>query len=242
MSDLAYLPDFSGKEIPADRLDGIMAFAFSRGDLDDARSLFSTKWFDYRFIHPGHSLYLFCHYYAEAVERWRSKFGLNTYFRTQQLTNPIWRARAIGSKVEYTLTPNRVRTCWLRAVMFADQYGIPYDRWIEWAFEYAFEFNWEKIPMPGQLYSDKMVSYILKRWEEAKDAMLCVPKDPRFLSENYQGHPWQNECQDFFLKQIVCRANPVIALRNFLINEPVITEARARAALGDHNVDRALSK
>lgn len=240
MSDLSHLPSFYGNEMSIENLDGIMAFAFSKKDLEEARSLYASKWFDYRFIHPGHSLYLYCHFYGEAIERWRSKFGVSPYYRLDHLKNPVWRLKSVNGKQEYILSTTGTRTSWLRGVMFADHYGIPYNKWIDWCFQYAFDCNWQKMPLPGHLYGDKVVMYILARWREDRDAMVTVPADPRFLAANYVGHPWQDQCQDWLLETIATRTRPEYALRNFLYNEPLLTEERARAKLGDDIVQKAL--
>ncbi|UDF05081.1 hypothetical protein [Asticcacaulis sp. AND118] len=241
MSDLQHLPHFDGIDMPRDRLDGLVAFAFGQKDLEDARSLFASKWYDYRFLHLGHSVYLFCHYYGEAIERWRSKFGVSPYFKLDHIRHPIWRCKRNQGKVEYSLTPDRTRTAWLRAVMFADHYGIPYDKWVEWSFQYAFQCNWQRMPLPGHLYGDKLVMFIKAKWEADQQSLMTVPLDPRYLAVNYAGHAYQDDCQNWLMSIIAGRPRPEIPLRNFLRHEPLISEAKARAKFGDYIVDMALS-
>ena len=174
------------------------------------------------------------------MERWRGKFGISPHIKLDHLYHPIWREkRKRGGKLERTLAPDATRTGWLRAVLFADSYGIPYDKWINWAFEYAFECQWKRIPGPTMLYGDRLAMAVHQKWEDECASLLALPTDPKYLAEAYCGHVWQDEFQDWLMDRISKRTNPATSLRNFLINEPFICEDRARLRLGNAVVDQA---
>ncbi len=237
-NDLDYLPTFRGQEFRPEQLDALLAFAYSKNDLEDARPLFASKWWDYRYVHLGYSLFLFAHHYGQAAERWRSKFGINAYAKLDHLYHPVWRRRG----KEVSLAPDAARTGWLRATMTADAFGIPYDRWVNWAFEYAFECQWQRLPSPTMLYGDRLVAHIRQKWQEDCDGLIALPTDPRFLAANYCGHAWQDEFQKWLMDQIAKRQNPITPLRNFLITEPFISEHKARERFGPAVVHVALNR
>lgn len=241
-NDIDFLPDFKGKDYRADQLDALLAYGFNQKDLEECRPLFSSKWWDYRFIHIGHSLFLFAHHYGQTAELWRGKFGVNPHAKLDALYHPLWRRRVTRQKSSMTLAPDATRTGWLRAMMFADYYGIPYDKWISFAFEYAFEGKWQRLPQPTMLYTDRLAHYVHERWKEESESLMKLPSDPRYLAVNFTGHVWQLEFQGWLMDQIDKRSNKTRALRNFLCSEPYLSEPLARKRFGNDAVNAALSR
>lgn len=238
MSDVSFLGSFRGAELRPEQLDGILAFSLSRKDLDDGRGFYASKWWDYRFVHPGHSFFLFAHHYREAVIRWRTMFGVSPFLRLRYEDHPIWRIED-GKRVA---SPQAYRTSLWRAMCFADSAGISYDRWINWAFELAFEEKWQRLPTPAGLTGVRTIQAILARWEDETTALMAVPKDPRYLSANFVGDPTQIEFQKWLLGLIKRRPNQAIALKNFLTVEPYANPDMARTVLGEHVVVDALRR
>ena len=237
-TDLKHLPEFYGNIYNSAYMDALLALGFAKRDLEESRSLFASKWWDYRFLHLGHSIHLFAHYYIDACDRYRSLFGVDLKKPLHHLSKPIYRTNFQGKS---KLIAASSRTAWIRSVMFADSYGIPYDKWIEYAFAYALDNKWQHMPHPINLYTDRLALHIHHRWEEEKANLLHLPTDPRYLAENYVGHKWQNEFQDWLLDTISKRPNPVIALKHFIYKEPFAVESLARERLGDMIVDAAIS-
>lgn len=240
-----WLGPFPGDGLREDQLDAILAFSLQPADLETARSLHETKWWDYRFTHPGFCFFLFAHEYGKAVTRWRSMFGVSPDLTLYANENPVFRneIKRIGRSTVQTgrklLSPPGYRTSMWRAMCFADAYGIPYNRWIGLAFEYAFEFKWERMPQPSGLYGDGMVKWIIERWEKERDDILHLPNDPRYLPVNDEGHRWQTAQQEWLLELIRKRPLPHIPLAQYLFREGRLTVDLATTRLGPDVVRRA---
>lgn len=243
-----HLGDFLGANLPEDQLDGILAYNISKSDLATARSLFSSKWWDYRFVHPGHCYFLFAHLYGEAVEQWRDKFGINPYAKLKAVGHPCWRTETErGAKIGETkrhrvLRPQVFRTGLWRAMCFADAHGVPYDRFIKLAFEHAFDNRWQRLPQPQSLYGTWMVSAVVERWTEEQRTLTRLPCDDRYMAASYQGHPHQEQFQESLLTNIQARANPSRALGNYLLNEPYLVLQKAVSRFGKDTVRSALMR
>lgn len=235
-----YLDDMSDRQ-----LDGLLAFALNKSDLETARSLFSSKWWDYRFVHPGRCYMLFAHLYGEAVEQWRTMFGVNVYAKLKSVGHPIWRTEYekrgnVESRAKPVLRPQAFRTGIWRAMCFADAHGIPYDRFIQLCFEFAFENQWQHLPLPTALYGTWMISAVLERWEEEKRNLIRLPKDPRFMASGYTGHPYQDEFQEWLLNLIAARPNPNLPLVQYLARERYLLLSKAVEKFGKERVKEAV--
>lgn len=241
----SHLGTFRGSELSEVELDAILAFAFSKDDIEAGRAFFETKWWDYRFIHPGYCFFLYAHEYGEAVTRWRSMFGVSPYAVMSATDHPIFRRERSrkGNTTTFTgkhiLAPASYRTGLWRGMTFADAYGVPYDRWVELAFQWAFESKWERIPQPTALYTTGAAEFILDRWEEEKKDLLRLPADPIYLVENDQGHRWQRAEHEWLLGLIKARPQPAHALAQYGFKENRVPLDLAEARLGRPTVERA---
>jgi hypothetical protein len=245
MSDLSFLGDFRCHDLTPVQLDGLLAFSFSKGDLETARSLFASKWWDYRFVHPGTCFFVYSHHYVQNVENWRTKFGVHRRARMKMSDHPIWRSSGrplSGLKSPKVLSPPAYRTGLWRGMCFADLYGVPYDKWIGWAFEHAFENKWQRLPTPSQLYSPSVTEFILEKWEAEKENLMVSPADPRYLAENFVGEPTQQAFQEWLLGYIKARPIPSVALAHYLKTEPLVDIDTARITLGLHVVEAAMQR
>lgn len=258
MTTTEHLGRFDSDDNTPEMLDSLLAYAIQKGDLEAARPLFASKWWDYRFVHPGHCFYLFADHYRQACEKWRIKFGVASWRHLRSSDDPIFKPERVikGGSTKLTmimkpgkdarpkrlLTDQPYRTSLWRSMCFADSYGIPYDRWIDWAFQFAFDTQWKHMPQPANLTGVRTVEFILARWAEDTAELMVIPTDPRFLVDNYIAHPVQDEFQDWLLKLIGARSLPEAALANYLSNEPMICLDRARSVLGDDVTDRAIQR
>lgn len=239
-----WLGDFPANNFSSETLDALMAFGVSHRDIEDARALFATKWWDYRFAHPGHCFFLFAHHYSEVTTRYRSLFGIYPTANLSANHCPMFRDVKVGgkgnvSRTQKDLTPKAWRTAIWRGMCIADSHGVPYDRWISLAFEYAFNDKWEKMPHPSALYADRLATYVLEKWREEEVNIMRLPNDPRYLVKNYGGHPWQDAQEAWLLDLIGARPLPHIPLAQYLYREGRIREDVALRKLGMECVQRA---
>lgn len=239
-----HLGGFLGDHYTAEELDALIALAVQTPDIEASRSLFESKWWDYRYVHPGYCFFLYAAEYTRAYERWRSLFGVNIHVAGRSCGHPIFRPEktgkgAVTAVVGEELTKQALRTAFWRGMCFADAHGVPYDRWIELAFQTAFEEQWGRIPLPTSLYSDRISQKILARWEDERKTILHLPKDPLFLEANYQGHRWQDDHQEWLIRLIAARPLPHVPLAQFAFREGRLNEERCVERLGYDVVHRA---
>lgn len=242
MTKHEWLGAFRGSELTEIQLDAILAFALQASDLETARGLFETKWWDYRFVHPGYGFFLFAHEYGQAVSRWRSRFGISPHMELRANDHPIWRQekdrRGPSAVIRHVLSPASYRTSMWRAMCHADAYGVPYDRWVSLAFEFAFECKWERMPQPSGLYGTGMVEFILQRWRDETANILRLPADPRYLPAG-PDHRWKDPQFDWLMRNIAARPLPHIPLAQYLFREKRIPEHLALSHFGRDVVERA---
>ena len=231
-------------------LDGLLAHSIRHTDIDDARALFSTKWWDYKFVHVGHSFFHFAHLYAEAVQKWRTMFGVSHFANLKADGNPLivtrWEKNPDPSKHRKVKTMDlhspAYRTGMWRAMCYADAHGVAYGRFIDIAFQAAFDMQWQRYPQPAMLGSIRLLEIILKTWEDEKRELMNTPVDPAYRIENYVGNHWQDEFQAWLLGFIAQRSHPDIALAHYLDKEPLILEEKAAVVLGVDVVRRAIAR
>lgn len=240
-----HLGAYLGDDQPDDWLDAQLAYAIAKGDLEDARSLFATKWWDYRYVHPGKCYFLFADLYGKAIEKWRTMFGYGHGWQLTAVGHPIYRTE-YDRKGNVQINPHKVmrpkatRTGLWRAMCFADHHGVPYDRYITLCFEFCFEHQWTRMPQPAALYGNQMTEWVLERWHKERSDLLRLPTDPRFMADGYTGQPWQNDFQVELLGLIQKRPVPRIPLEHYLTRERYLVPVLAAHHFGVETVRAAV--
>lgn len=234
MTTTGHLPPFLGDTLEDELVDAQLAFAIPKSDLETARSLFASKWWDYRFVHPGRCYFLFADLYGKELEAWRDRYGVRLYVRLNGAGHPIYRDVMKGNVCtgEKALRPQAFVTGLWRAMCFCDAHGIPYDRYLKLCFEYGFEHQWQRMPNPVHLYGDRMVAWVLERWKREEADLLRLPTDPRFMADGYVGHPWQDDFQEWLLTAIAKRPIPRLPLEQYMIRERYIVPRLAAKHFG----------
>lgn len=256
---IAHLGSFHGDHYNEVSLDTLLSFAIPHSDLEVARSLFSSKWWDYRFVHPGYAFFAFADAYTRAVEDWRSKFGIHPYAKMAISKGVLFRVESTKktkiarTKVRsagddktpesvMTLAPATFRTGLWRAMCSADAHGVPYDRFNQLAMQIAFDRQYNRMPLPTNLYTVSMVQEIVERWRKEEAELLRLPDDPLFFAAAYCGDPWQRAQQDWLIGKIAARSNPVSALAQYLALERRIVPALAVERFGAPMVRDAIER
>lgn len=194
----------------------------------------SSAYLNYRYM----SAYERTDYFAERYQFW--------YAYHQEHSK--WRIGRRHTKHALTAWSRREVAAFWRARQHADAMGIPYDRYFTGAFNYANEKGWSKIPAPNQLYAPEIVGGVLEYWstiqKDRRVELLPRDCDPRFFAENYVGDKVQIEALDAIQRDVESRGIAFSAglLSRYMREEKVISEAEARARLGDVLVDEALDE
>lgn len=181
--------------------------------------LFTTKFWDYRFLHPVQATQLFAHEYAlakkHAVER-----------RTD-----IWVGRNMkGIKADciFELAQRTITGFW-KGRQMADRLGIPYDFYCEYAMLFADVARWENLPTATQLYSSSvpahlqqtdyavsMVTYIGRAWIDRCETFNGYATHPAYLAENFTGGQEQVEYLNSMTDRVKCSNYPAAVLASLL--------------------------
>ncbi|MEO9497555.1 MAG: hypothetical protein ABJG42_23990 [Vibrio splendidus] len=203
--------------------------------------LFSTKWWDYRLLHP-----------VDATQRFTDAFKAAKKRAIQKQIDLYVGKNARIFKQETFLLESKTNVTGLwRARQCADSYGIPYDFWCRNAMEYADICCWPYMPNPSHLYSDSvkedsetmsaisMVEFIRTRWEEWKSVRIVAGEDEFYLQENFSDDPYQKEHQHFIIQQIQKRERPEYSLATYLFERPMLDFSTVEQVFGTTAIKRA---
>lgn len=155
--------------------------------------LYTTKWFDYRLMHPAQATYLFAHCYEQAVR--------DIYAKTKDLEESlqldVWKGQPdIFHRATDTLSVWRAR-------QFCDRIGVRYDFALRFAMNRAADRGWLMFPRPNQLYEETLIRDVKDAWERHLEAIFETAKHPHYDLANYVGA----DCQDAYIAWLIARCN-----------------------------------
>jgi hypothetical protein len=160
-------------------------------------TLAETKWFAYRFISPwaatvrfiGAYSRTFQKHFATAIDRDRASYvrgaDLRDFYNNSGRRTQFWRAR-----------------------QRADEFGLPYEHYIDLSFEFALRRGKDRrrLPQPNQLHhgSKAADSWNAFREERMRDRMLGgaveFPEDPAYRIEHFVGLHAQVQYREFVVE------------------------------------------
>jgi hypothetical protein len=232
---------FYGANLPAARLEGLIAAHVPKKHILDVARSYGTKWWDYRRLTPGHSFFLFAHHYYKAL---KVSARQSLWHRTQRGQNGAGVGILGVNSIHFT-----VDTIWERerkhitgmwtAMTVADAAGIPYDQYCRLANQTALDTLWKRLPTPAQLYSDKLGAAILSKWEGMIGNRLILATHPLYAAENYAGLPVQDAYHDWLVERVRERVDPAPALANCVYRTPQLPEAIALKEFPQPTIVRA---
>lgn len=212
MSSIAHLKGFYGSTMAPETLDAFLARSVKVPDWGVISELYDSKWFGYRFMTPGQTLYMFADRYRRA---YTGVIGRSTRrhikYSTLTAANLITR-----------VNKGQVTGLW-KAMCFADAFGIPYDFYCSTVMEMADREGWDSLPQPSQIYHTRFIWQIKQKWEERlKSGTLIRTEAPQYFLSNYEGNAWQDEYMKWLLDQALERPNPKFALAKIMFEEPQV--------------------
>lgn len=193
-------------------------------------ALFSTKWFDYRFLHPVRATYVFAHHYraiykrifAEQFDHKRAEYvkgfkGDDLFVDASAVTvSGMWRAR-----------------------QHADAIGCPYEIYIEAAVNKVLRLNRSNMPFVTELYQGWVLDAVQQVWAERQQGRLYVGQHDAYLNENYAGLDVQNDHHEWLFTQASTRESLARWLHRFIWRDKLLPEAKARVRFGDDAIENA---
>lgn len=169
----------------------------------DEADLYTTKWWDYRPLHPGHATALFAQAYGVAwrqshdrrggTERW----DLVSYPLIGRDWNPFIEAQA------------RARGYW-QARRYCDEAGMPYEFYCQQFFSKAEDY-FEDLPRPQEMYRRDVIIPVLEDWGlVSASGMPQMPThEDYFLRYNDQHKQHQEEWAEAYSSWLETKPAPI---------------------------------
>lgn len=192
--------------------------------------LFTSKWFDYRFMHPVKATYLFAHHYrqvyrrlfAENFDEARAEFVKG--FRGEDL---------------FRDAPAVIVSSMWRARQHADAIGCPYEVYISAAANKLLRLNRANMPYISEFYQGWVLDAVQQAWSEMQSGRLFVAKHSAFQAQNYRGLKVQDEHHDWLFEQARKRDSIARWLNRFIWTDGLIPEDRAETRFGRDMIESA---
>lgn len=158
--------------------------------------LMTTKWFDYRFLHPAAATGIFATYYEKA---YRATYRRNYDVEVAEFKNPLAEVKdfflAPVADVSSAERRRTISALW-SARQHADAIGAPYDFYLYEAFEWFARRGKRSVPpRPNQLCRTDLASAVGKKWSERCGETAARPHatDPRYRNELYHAEFMQDD-------------------------------------------------
>lgn len=196
-------------------------------------ALYTSKWFDYRFMNPVASAYL---YADEYVKQFRIFYRKTIDYRATEGPRPI---TPMKNKDLFKCPQPFITAIW-RGRQHADAMGIPYDLYLEFAFEGRLRF-WKRAHLPGPalLYSTDVCEYVQEQWEKRQLGVLFYGRHSAYRVHRYAGTPAQNDHHEWLLDQATKRTNAFMSLNDMFEGELLPIE-KIRLRFGEDVSQRIL--
>lgn len=169
--------------------------------------LMTTKWFDYRLMHPMMATYYFFRLYRN---EYRNFYRKAIDHLAADFVRPI---------KEQDFLLSREAMSFYRLRQTVDALGMRYDFFLSVAFDKCFKViaNGRPLPpRPAQLKKEDLALEVYQEWLLVCKANLQIAKSPYFTTTHFQNTPSQCAYEDFIVKQIQIRERPHYALGSCL--------------------------
>lgn len=170
--------------------------------LAEEAELNSTKFWDYRFMHPTQATQLYAQYYSAALKRAVSRrtdlwMGLNM--------------KGLKKACIFELDARSITGFW-KGRQMADRIGCPYDFYCEHAMQFADKARMTFLPSSSQMYTrtvpehlkglPSLVEYVVERWVARTSHSTFYATHEAYLADNFQEGPEQIDYLNFLFTKI----------------------------------------
>lgn len=179
-------------------------------------SLYTSKWFDYRFMSPVKATRLYAKtYQTEYRHMYRRYFDS----RTAAYVKPIKFADIFDYAREKNANKSVLTGLW-RGRQFADALGMPYQTFIENAFDIALR-HWPHSfkPLPQNLYAEFVIEKMVDLWSELQLTGDFIAEDERYTNAWYIGTREQNDHHEWLFSRAERLGSRVERLADYTLRE-----------------------
>ncbi|UUZ75559.1 hypothetical protein LP414_27975 [Polaromonas sp. P1(28)-13] len=199
---------FYGSDLSLEHCEVLAIQNIHRKLLSAEAKLFSTKWFDYRPLHPVQATYLMVHHYNRAF----GDFIGTALDRSKRYT------QAFKGK-DFMLA--REKPSFWRLRQRIDELGIRYEFFLREAMNWHIARGWGKSvmnpPRPAHLATnDEMIVDVSNAWARECRAKIQYAASPRFAVPQFVGSADQLAYEAYLIEQIKRRPSPMYALHGAL--------------------------
>ena len=227
--------------------------------------LYTSKWWDYRLLHPTQATYLFADAYLEASRKYAQRNidleygkvfkpypGKDLFAKPQLVyTEKTKKVKQTKGKDTYTPAPSKqtIAGIW-KARQMADKLGIPYRFYCDSAIAYTEKGLWHRLPSPSHLYATKvsaaqewreesMVDFIIRRWREYCSSTVVYSTQDYFKASNNENGYDQIRHRADIMNQIKKRPAPELGLSQALCFDAVLIREECIRFFGEYKVEKA---
>lgn len=203
-------------------------------------SLYQTKWWDYRHLHPVEATYEFANEYLAAYRRVIQR-------RIEsEVAKRIFPVK--GMKDIFNDAKDIQITGFWKARQMADRIGCPYSFYCSEALLYGDKRDWAFLPKPTQMYSTQrkfetdpsLVESIAAAWNDKKANSVVHSSLSQFDLANYNEQRVQIEHQESLVSQIQGKKHKQhLLLAQFVFDTPKLSYDRAVKAFGIEAVEHS---
>ena len=223
---MEFLGDFYGSHLRAVTLDATVLARVKPHNWGDVSTGYETKWYGYRYLSPGQSLFLFADRYRKAVAKVRRDHAVSGIGLTSVT------ALAEVSDAQFT--------GYWTAMNMADVFGIPYDFFCESQINFASRMGHKYMPTPQKMFTDSALYAVKQEWDKQKVERFIRTEDPHYTVSKHAG-PWQDDYQDYLLNLVEARHSKARALASVVYEKPQVLPSKAAERLGVEVVKEAKS-
>lgn len=190
---------FFGSALTAEDCEALTLGRIGQKILKTEASLYETKWFDYRELHPAMATYLFAHHFNRAYGEFMNvsknrKLRFMAAFTGKDVLN-------VREKVSF----------W-RARQKADELGIRYEFFLREAMNWFISNGWVHAPRPAHFFNPDLLIHISNKWDLECRAKLQWARSPRYRTANFINSKDQVAYEGHIVTQIMQRAHPKFSL------------------------------
>lgn len=225
--------EFPGFDLSDDKCEELLVRYIDRAQYGEVESdLYSTKWFDYRRLHPIKASYLYTSAYFKAYSlEMKVRFDVNR----GEYMRPVK-----GYKDDmFAIKAARHYSALWKGRQAADSLGTPYDFYCRTIMRWAEENNWRHLPRPEHMYSTKVKDVVAERWSEEISTKLIFPQDPYYHAANYNGCDQQDVFHRYIEQAVERRQKKALILSQVI--DKYIPKSNAIEIFGSALIEEAAS-
>lgn len=221
----AFFPPFEGQDLDILACEALLHTRWPRREREREAALLTSKWWDYRLLHPTHATYLFAHVLDVELRSIIRTYLDDTPARVTATGRVLdWHMVKPGDVFEPPLDPRR-QAYWkrkmlglIRARQAADADGIPYDVFAREGLRHyylgagSYLRERSRVPEPNLLYSEPCLLVVRTKWLEQLQMRVQTAAHPAYQHAQDDRRPDQLAHRRWLIEQL--RARPAGIGRN----------------------------